>query len=205
MIRDTGPVAFANSKQGLLTIVISCHSWTSLQNILWLYDRSRFTFPSVFLIKDLACSNRVGRFIPGLHGGNFRKLPSGRIDSSNLFATPGKQRPSSPLCVSLWSNEFPQRAYSRSKKLAVCLAIAWIARQVEPSLLSATPSAAWTLRRHFISSLARWRRLTRREASCVRDGTLKNRFEKRKQSNESRISDDRKRRWTDLLHLRLGG
>ena len=102
--------------------------------------------------------------------GKFRKLLSGCVYSSNLFATPGKQRPSSLLCVSLSSNECPQRAHSRSRKLAVCLAITWVAHEVEPSLVGATPSVACALRRHFISSMARW--LTNREACCVQDGTL---------------------------------
>ena len=44
--------------------------------------------------------------------------------------------------------------------------------KVDPSLVNATPPAACALGRHFIFSLPRWCRLARREANCVRDGTL---------------------------------
>ena len=76
------------------------------------------------------------------------------------------------------------------QKLAVCHAIAWVAHEVEPSLVSATPSVACALRRHFISSMARW--LARRKASCVQDGTLYSGA--RKKNSHKRKPDQRRQK-----------
>ena len=83
VIRDTGPVAFANSKQRLSTIIISCHSWTSLHPVLWSeagwlshLSASR-SLPSASM---LAASSRVTVV-------TFRNSSRRPVDSSNLFAT----------------------------------------------------------------------------------------------------------------------
>ena len=141
---------------------------------------SWLTFPSICLITQLACSNHVGCFI-AVTVVTFRNSSRGPVDSSNLFVPPRetaakfsdvhlplKQRVSRTLLHS---------ALSRSIKWALCVANDWVAHELcscwsWPSLVSATPTVACTLRRHFISSLARSCRLARREASCVCDGTL---------------------------------
>ena len=64
--------------------------------------------------------------------------------------------------------------------------------------MSATPTVACALRRHFIFFVARSCRLARREASCGCDGTLHSGWRKESSQNwrnESRISDDRRRFW----------
>ena len=176
VIRDTGPVAFANSKQRLSTAVISCHSWTSLQHIWW-YDRSWLTFPSVCLIKDLACSNHVGCFITG-YGGKFRKLlpgPGARRQLKSFRYTRETAAKFSAVRLPLKQRISTARSFSIQKVSCVC---------VPRNRLGRTQSWTIVVKRHtisrlrsqetlhFLRSLARWRRLIRREASCVQDGTL---------------------------------
>ena len=137
---------------------------------------SWLSFPSVCLIAELACSNHVGCFIASYGGIFWKLLPGGRRQLKSLH--PRNLNSGQVLCCTFpfeatsFSNAAPQRAHSRSRKWAVCVRNDWAAHEVEPSLMCATPTIACALRKRFISSLARWCRLAKREASCMRDGTL---------------------------------
>ena len=176
MIRDTGPVSFANSIPRLSsTKVISFHSWTSLHPVWW-SEAGWLSHPpassrSVPAATMLAASRRLQWWFS-------ETSPAGPSTAQIFLLHPRKQRPSSQLCVSLWSDEFLERrstARPFSIQRVSCVRRKWLGRtprEVDPSLVSATPSTACALRRHLISFLARRCRLTRREASCVWDGTL---------------------------------
>ena len=130
------------------------------------------------------------------YGGEFRKLLPGCVYNSNIFAPPGKQQPSSPLCVSLWSNEFPQRAHSRFRNLLCAtqslgshtkLNHRWLApHHLLPALSGDTSFPPWHVG---------WRG---ERLAAYRTEPCTPVRERKAVTNENRISDDRRRRWTDL-------
>ena len=130
MILGTGPVAFANSKQRLSTIVISRHHWTSQQPVCW-SEAGWLSHPSassqslrVPAATMLAASSRV----TVVSFGNFSLGP---VDSSNLFATP-RETAAKLSAVRLYLKRRVSRAplhsaCSRSRKWAVCFSNDWVA------------------------------------------------------------------------------
>ena len=168
---------------------------------------SWLTFPSVCLITELASRNLVGCFIAG-YGGNFRKLLTrARRRLKSFHYTPRNSGQVTAVHLDLPLKRWDSRtllhsAHSRSRKWAACVVHDWIAHEVDPSLASATPRVACTLRRRFSSSLAHWCRFARREAGCVRDGTLFSSSRKESSRTKPGISDDRRRSSADLPRRR---
>ena len=117
-------------------------------------------------------------FIAG-YGGNFRKfLPSDRRQLKSFSLHPRKQRPSSPLCISLskrWVSGRPLHDtpfLDLESELCASQTIGSHPKLTHRWWAPHHATIACTLRRHFISYLTRWCWLARRQASCMRDGTL---------------------------------
>ena len=144
-------------------------------------------------------------FIAG-YGGNFRKFLSwDRRQLKSFSLHPRKQRPSSPLCISIlkrWVSGRPLHdtpILDLESELCASQTIGSHPKLTHHWWAPHHATVACTLRRHFISYLTRWCWLARRQASCMRGRNLVLRFEKRKHSDESRVSDDRRRSWANLL------
>ena len=131
---DSGTLlAFANSKQRLSTITISCHSWTSLHSAWW-SETGWLSHPSASS-RSLPTATMLAALSPAALV-TFKNSSRGPVDSSNprLFATPRetaakfsavhlplKQRVSRTLVHS---------ALSRSIKRALFVANNWVAHEL---------------------------------------------------------------------------
>ena len=196
MIWDTGPVAFANSKQRFSTTVIkfSYHSWTSLYPVWWSVAVVDF---SIRLPHHGACLQPGGssRVTVVTFGNSSRAI----VDSSNLFAAPREAATKfSPVHLPLKrlvSRTPLHNAHILNLESEMCasqtigshlkLTHRWWAPRDTNSCLHSQETI------HFLLGTLMLVGKKRGELHAGRNLVL--RFEKGKKSDESRISDDRRR------------
>ena len=190
-------------KQRLSPIVISCHSWSSQQPV-W-RSEAGFSHTSassrslrIPAATMLAASSRVT--VQVVSFGNLSCRPA---DNSNLFATPRETaakfstvRCASPFEATTFWSAAPQRLFSIQKVSCVLRTqLNWVAHARSWPIdgerhTTSCPRSQETV--HFLLE-------TLMSVGRLRAGrNLVLRFWKGKQSDESRISDDRRQSWTDL-------